>query len=419
MIAARRPSLELREILPALGFGLARREFEVAVAAKAGVRFGLSFAFAHSGLYALLRSLELSNAEVIVPAFTSQVVAEAVIGSGNIPVFVDIDLADYNMDPDNIKEAITPRTRVIVATHLYGYPARLRALRELATNDRITLLEDSAMSFPGATKGPNGSQSDAAFFSFGPGKPLFTVRGGMVVTDDPDLYEKLASFRDREMNQIPHQEWFKRWALLAAHFLLSKPSVFNLADRFHLTSKRALRTALGRPPGYGSGSTDPGPELPLSYATAYADFQARIGLAQLQKADSMLARRQANAKRYGELLNGVPGLVPAPLIEGASYSHYTIRVPNKEAIGLREKLLAHGVETGRTFNYTVPGLRNRPYYGGSYPHAEQASREAANLPIYPDLTDKQIQRIAQEIHHVMTASESIVVGVRGTEGALP
>lgn len=407
MIGVRRASLGIREVLQAMGTGAARSQFEAAVAEKAGARFGLSFIYGHSGLLALLRSMELNGAEVIVPAFTSQVVAETVIGTGNRPVFVDIDLADFNMDLNLLEKAITPRTRVIVATHLFGYPASLPGIREIAAGQNIAIIEDSAHSYPGTTRGPDGLQGDAAFFSLGPGKPLFTVRGGMVVTNDQGLYEKMLSYRDREMSAITRQEWFKRWALLGAHYLLSKPALFDIADYFHLTSKSALRTAFGRPPGYGVGSTDPRPELPPNYATGYADFQARIGLAQLEKADWMLSRRRANANLYSQLLAGIPGMVPAPLVQQASYTHYSVRVPDKESICFREKLLARGIETGRTFNYTVPGLKNRPYYGGSYPHAEQASREIANLPVYPDLTDEQIRKIAQEIHSVMTTATHI------------
>jgi len=193
MIPPYQPNLDWHELLAVLRPGAGRSEFESALAARVGARYGIAFAYGRSGIVAACRALGLTQAEVIIPAFTCHVVAEAVVVSGNRPVFVDIDLADYNMDISAMKDALTSQTRAIIATHMHGYPTDVEAIRATAGDDRILIIEDSALlgplnSRPGGTGLCGG---DMAFFSFGHGKHLYTVKGGVIVTNSADLYEKI------------------------------------------------------------------------------------------------------------------------------------------------------------------------------------------------------------------------------------
>jgi perosamine synthetase len=406
VIPKSRPDLKLQDIISALNLGEAKADFESAVAKLAGARYGLSFSFAHAGFLALLKALNLTNAEVILPSYTSQVMAEAIYATGNIPVFVDIDLEDYNMDLDEIRKAITPQTRMIVATRIYGTPMSIPAIREVASSDKIFIVEDCAMAFPGTALGPQGLESDAALFSLGPGKPLFTVRGGVVVTKDGDLLGRLASVRRKEMDSMTRQEWYKRWMLLGTHYVLTNRLVTNMALGRGLSRESVV--GVGRQVGVlkEKAQVFEEAELPNGWDAFYTNFQAHVGLSQLRKADSMLLQRQAQAALYNELLNGTPGIVLPPTREGSSFSHYTIRVPSRDAIRFRERLMEAGIETGRTFSYVLGSIPTRPYGKGFYPRADQASREVVNLPICLSLTREQSHMIVDEVRRILYGSYS-------------
>lgn len=398
-----RPHLDVLDLLSILRPGATRREFEEAVATRAGAQYGLAFAYGHAGFFALLKALRLTQAEIIVPAYTCRLVPDVVVTTGNIPVFADIDLADYNMDLSALKSAITTKTKAIVATYMFGYPTNIDAIREIANNEQIVIVEDAAQAFLGSTCGLGGLRGDVGLFSFGPGKPLFTLRGGVIVTNNAKFYEKLKSYRDREMNHLPPKQWAKRWAFLMIHYLLSKDSIYDLTWRLHL-SKDTIYNLASRLRLAKKGHQDSTSLLAGDYATRYADFQARMGLTQLRKLDFILSRHRALAKLYGEILPEIPGLTPAPIVDGASYSLYTVRVKDRDAIGFTQKMRAKGIETGHTFNYALPNLKEyRPYARGLYPYAEQAGREVVNLPAHTDLTEKQVHYIADSIRQVLQA----------------
>jgi dTDP-4-amino-4,6-dideoxygalactose transaminase len=407
MIPRTRPALSLAEFWSILRLRGTRSDFEAAVAAKAGTRYGLAFAYGHAGFYALLRALNLTQAEVILTAYTCSIMPEVIVATGNVPVFVDIDPADYNMEMRALKSAITNKTRVIVATHMFGYRTDVDAVRQIAHDERIVILEDAAMTFPGS----GGLRGDVGLFSFGPGKPLFTMRGGVVVTGDAGLYDKLKAYRDREMGHLPTGELARRWALLMIHYLLSNGLIYGLTRRLRL-SKDTISGLASRVRPVQNDEQFSTSSLPGDYATRYADFQARMGLAQLRKADRILARRRVLAELYGEALRDIPGLTPAPLKDGASYALYTVRVQDRDAIGFCQRMQARGIETSRMFRNALPNLiKYSPYARGIYPMAEQAGREVVNLPAYAGLTEGRVRYVADSARQVLQANRQPQVTV--------
>ncbi|MDH4137811.1 MAG: DegT/DnrJ/EryC1/StrS family aminotransferase, partial [Anaerolineae bacterium] len=219
MIRKYRPYLDLSDILAALRPGTGRNEFESAVAARVGARYAVAFAYGHSGAIASLKALGVTEAEVILPAYTCTVMADSVVASGNRPVFVDIDLADYNMGLDAMKATLTLQTRAIVATHMYGYPTNVDAIREAVGDERVLIIEDRALGLLTSTLGTTDLRGDIGLFSFGPNKHLFTVQGGVIATNSIDLYEKIKACRDREMDHLPAAVWIKRWMRLLFSYL--------------------------------------------------------------------------------------------------------------------------------------------------------------------------------------------------------
>lgn len=390
MIPFYRPYYDWSELLAALRPSAGRSELESAVAALVGAEYGIAFAYGRSGVIAALRALGLNQAEVILPAYTCEVMAKAVVASGNHPVFVDINLSDYNMDVGVLKGALTSKTGVVVATHLFGYPTDVDAIRAVVGDERVIIIEDCAQGLPVFSQGVNCLRGDLGLFSFGPGKLISTAQGGVIVTNSADLYAKIKSYRDIEMNRCSAKVWIKRWAWFLSSYLVFREWIYGLRHQYRF-QRRA-----------GPGSENR-PRFDLSFRpmpddvkVVYADFQARIGLAQLRKLDRMLASRRALAELYDRELRDVPGIDRAPIITGAAYAYYTLRIPRRDESNFPLRMLSQGVAVDQTFDYVLPLLEPyQPYAGGSYPRAEQAARQVVNLPIYPELGAANARYVAE------------------------
>jgi dTDP-4-amino-4,6-dideoxygalactose transaminase len=152
----------------------------------------------------------LTQAEVILPAYTCAVMARAVVASGNRPTFVDVDLADFNMDVSALKHVLSPQTRAIVATHMYGYPTDVDVIRAAVGDGRVLIIEDSALSLHTLSSDSGGLRGDLGLYSFGIGKPMSTCKGGLLVTNSSDLYERIKAYRDRELNRPLFKSQAKR-----------------------------------------------------------------------------------------------------------------------------------------------------------------------------------------------------------------
>jgi dTDP-4-amino-4,6-dideoxygalactose transaminase len=397
MISSYRPYFGWRELLAVLKPDAGRSEFEAAVARRVGARYGLAFAYGRSAVIAVFKTLGLSQAEVIIPAYTCAVMAEAIVASGNKPVFVDIDLADYNMDVNALKAALTPQTRAIIVTHMFGYPADVNAVRRIVGDERMLILEDAALALRPFATGTISPAGDAALYSFGPGKQLYTINGGVIVTNSAGLYEQVKAYRDREMSRLPNSVWARRCAqMLTAYMALSGSLEERLLKLKNVGPVKQVREATGLTRV----------ALPQDYAAAYANFQARVGLAQLQKLDVVLARTQAIAEFYHQQLQGVPGLSLAPVRPNSTYTYYSVRVERRDEIEFQQRMLDRGIEVGLNFNYALPQRQvYQPYARHHrYPMAEQAAREVVNLPSYAGLRWSEAQRIVDCVRYTLGQS---------------
>jgi len=396
MIPFYRPCFNHVELIAALRPGVGREAFESAVATQVGARYGVAFAYARSGLVAALRVLEIDQAEIVLPAFTCVVMAQAVLASGNTPVFVDIDLADYNMDLSHLRQALTPRTRAVIVTHMYGYPADVEATRALVGDERALIIEDRAQKLlrsPGQTLPFSG---DIGLCSFGINKELCTVQGGVVVTNSPALYEKLRVYRDAEMNRRAAAVWAKRWLRLIANYVVFNQLVYGLLHR---------AGAVGLSHRLTVESEFKADKLMSDHATALMDFQGRVGLAQLAKLDTATSRRRALAELYARELRDVPGLILPPLMAEASYAYFTLRLPQRDALHFRQRMLEKGVAVDETYEYALPALKPyRAYAHTPCPRAVEAAQQVINLPIYPQLGLSDAQYVARSVRNVLESS---------------
>ena len=309
---------------------------------------GRSCVAVNSGTSALHLALLASGIgrgdEVIVPSFSFAATANAVVMAGATPVFADIDLATYCLDPDAVAAKVTSRTAAIMPVHLYGHPAGMPRLREIASRDGLLLVEDAAQAHGAALDGaPAGALGDVAAFSFYATKNMTTGEGGMVVCADEDVARRVRLLRNQGMERQYHNE------------------VAGLNNRM-------------------------------------TDIAAAIGRVQLTSLPAWNERRREVASRYS---TGLGDLVATP-VTGPGVVHafhqYTLRVTDRDA--LLARLEDQGIEA-RVF-YPVP-IHELPAYRTEdhLPTTAQAIREVLSLPIRPTLTDDDVDHVVRAVREAV------------------
>ena len=320
--------------------------FETGFAAYTGAAHAVGVANGTDALHLALRALEIgAGDEVIVPAHTAVPTAAAIEMSGAVPRFVDITADRYGLDPALVERAIGPRTRAIMPVHLYGHPADLGPLLELAQRRGLKLIEDAAQAHGARWRGRQvGSIGDIGCFSLYPTKNLGAIGdAGIVTTNDAGLAQRLRmlrqyGWRDRQLSELP---------------------------------------------GFNS---------------RLDELQAAILNVKLAHLDAGNARRRAIAARYLEAFGNLSMALPhvQPGCE-AVYHLFVVRTPQRDA--LKTHLQARGVIAG--IHYPVPCHRHPAYrdrFGDvRLPVTEQVVGEILSLPMYPELTDDQVGRVIDAV----------------------
>ena len=398
MIPPCKPYLSGRELIAALRPGpRAVPRFEAAFAAAFETRHALAFRYGRSGLWALFKALGIEGAEVILPAYTCAVVGHAIVLSGNEPRFVDVSLHDYNMDLAQVAAAISERTRAIIATHVFGYPLDVDRLREIVRlgearwGHKIWVFHDCAHAFGARWRGEMVCNTgDVAFFSLHLSKVVTSHFGGMVTTADDDVARKLRAFRDEHfVRPRPFQVMLRYLSFLEAHvrhqetayglrqwLKRAAPELTRLRPKYHLADR------IGFPPDH------------LDLMTA---MEAGIGLVQLAKYAEMVRQRQECAADYDRRLRGLPGVILPPLVDGATYSHYVVRVEDASLLpGLNRQRDVHFVPW---CHYSLPETPAYRCYAGSeeFPNAARCATMTVPLPVHPGLGAQGRARVAEAL----------------------
>jgi len=340
----------------------------------------VAFPYGRSAQWAFFNAVGLKNAEVIMPAYTCSVVAHAVTLSGNTPRFIDIGLDDYNMNLDKAEDAITEKTRAIIATHTFGYPQDLDRLEDMVKKGearfgkKIWLMQDCCHAFGADWRGRMvGASGDVAVYAFNLSKIMTCVFGGMLTFQDPTLAAKVRAWRDSHFRPAG---WIKaahrRLYLLAAKIAFSR-AVYGIT--WWLQSKTSALDALTK-----AYHLDGIIHFPPDYLEKMLDFEAAVGLEQLRKYPyHILKRRQAAERLVREIPAFEKNWTMPPLRGGATYSHFTIQVPNREDVVSR--YARRGIELGNVIPYCLPELPayRKPDIGA--PRAQRASQSVINFPM--------------------------------------
>lgn len=328
-------------------------EFEARFAEWIGVRHAVACASGTAALELALAGAGIGPGdEVVVPDLSIIAPAAAVLHLGARPVLVDVEPDTGTLDPDAVAAAIGPRTRALLPVHLYGHPAAMDRLGELAERHRLIVIEDAAEAHGARWQGRAcGSLGHAAAFSFYANKLITTGEGGMVTTDDPALASRLRSLRD----------------------LAHRPGA-----RFHHDE--------------------------LGYSLRMSSLQAALGLGQLEHREAFLAHKRWMAAAYGARLAQLPGLTLPRIRPGVEPSHwmYAIRVGRGFPLG-RDALMAaladRGIETRAAFTSLSrqPALMDRLGLLPRCPNAEAWARDGLYLPSGLALTPEQLNEVCDAL----------------------
>ncbi|HXW71400.1 MAG TPA: DegT/DnrJ/EryC1/StrS aminotransferase family protein [Methylocella sp.] len=317
--------------------------FEQGFAKYIGVAFAAAVCNGTTALHLALLALGLGEGdEVIVPALTYIAPANAVTYTGARPVFVDSRREDWQMDPADIVRKLTPRTRAIMAVHLYGHPCEMDEILEIARRHGLFVIEDAAEAIGSKYHGRHvGGFGDISVFSFYGNKTITTGEGGMVVTQDPTLYDRAKHLKGQG---------------LAAH-----------REYWHDV---------------------------VGYNYRMTNICAAIGLAQLERCDETLRRKRRLAELFGKYLAGVPVKIhrESPNVTH-SYWMISILVPSlRDRDPLREALARSGIETRPVFFpvHTMPMYSSRFQ---RHPVAEDIGWRGINLPSWPGLKESDVEEI--------------------------
>lgn len=365
------------------------QEYERAFASYIGARFGCSFSSGRVALFGILKALEIGDGdEVIVQVPTHIVVANAVRYTGARPVFVDSTVSTCNIDVAAMEKAVTERTKAIVVQHTFGIPADLSAVARVADANNIPVIEDCVHALGARYNGARvGSIGRAAFFSTEETKTISTTMGGMAVTSDPVLAQRLKEFQ-QSCAYPPRWLTVRYIAKLVAYHLLTEPHLHRYT--------RALYERLGRRnplPGPTSAAEIRG-YRPSGYERRLSNAQAMLGLRQLKRIDQNLAHREKIAQAFTSRLQALGFQMPHPPLDATpAYVRVPVYVNDRRAAVAAAA--RHGI-LGTWFTSVLeealnPGAGGYP--AGSCPVAEQLADCLVNLPTHERVSLRDVEPI--------------------------
>jgi perosamine synthetase len=362
MIPVQRPYLDDVEVAAVagvfatrwLGMGTTTAEFEARLRALLGVKHVLAVNTGTAALHLALVGLDLSvGAQVLVPSLTFVATVQAIMVAGAEPVFCEVDPDTLNIDVPDAARRLTERTRAILPVHYAGLACDMDALLPWARARNLAVVEDAAHAFGSSYKGRKiGTLGDVTCFSFDPIKNITCGEGGAVVTDRDDIAKQVVMKRvlgiDPEAaDRTKYERW---WA-----------QVTTTGFRYHMSN-----------------------------------VNAAIGLKQLERMDTFKSRKQEIIRRYDEAFRDLPGIKLLRHSDEAFPFFYVVRVGGRRRQAFRRYLKERGIETGVHYvpNHLQPLFAERRV---SLPITEQLFQEIVTLPMYFEMTDRDVSAVMQAV----------------------
>jgi len=345
------------------------KRFEREFAERIGAPYGLAVNSATAAMHLALDAIGLqAGDEVIVPVYTFTATAEVVIYFRARPVFVDVDPVTCNLDPARLEERITDRTRAIMVVHIAGLPAEMDAIQSIAKSHNLPVIEDAAHAFPAQYRGRMiGTIGDLTAFSFYATKTLSTGEGGMLTTANPVYAERAAIMA---LHGISHDAW-KRYSAGGSWYY----EVLQAGYKYNMT-----------------------------------DIAAAIGLHQLARSDCLLERRREIAQRYTEAFSRWSELEtpPNPAHVEHAWHLYMLRLRPEQLTITRDEFIQALTKANIGSSVHFIPLHLHPFYRDTYrlvaedfPAALHAYRRAVSLPLYPGMTDEDVEDVIAAVEQII------------------
>ncbi|MGG1518905.1 UDP-4-amino-4,6-dideoxy-N-acetyl-beta-L-altrosamine transaminase [Paenibacillus oryzisoli] len=350
--------------------GPAIQKFEQAIADYVGAQYAVAFCNGTAALHGACFAAGITTGdEVITTPLTFLASSNAVLYQGGVPVFADIDENTYNISPNEIEKKITNKTKAIIAVDFTGQPVEIDRIASLARKHNLVVIQDAAHSLGAEYKGVRvGSTADMTMFSFHPVKHITTGEGGIITTNSKAYYDKLVLFRSHGM-----------------------------------TKDDGIMTKNEGPWYYEMHE--------LGYNYRMTDLQASLGVSQMSRLQEFVEKRRTIAMQYNEAFSGMEGIIsPFQQVDTNSSWHlYVVRFKlDRCSVGRRELFDALrteniGVHVHYIPVYLQPYYQNLGYPSGLCPHAENYYENAMTLPLFPKMTEQDVQDVIHAVKKVYAA----------------
>lgn len=348
--------------------GPAVDEFEQAIAQYVGARYAVSFSNGTAALHGACFAAGIGEGdEVITTPMTFAASANCVLYQKGIPVFADIDPTTYNIDPNAIEQAITPRTKAIIPVHFTGQPAAMQEIHRIAEQHDLVVIEDAAHALGATYQGKRiGALSDMTMFSFHPVKHITSGEGGIITTNDEVYYRKLLQFRTHGITKSAeqlvdhHGPWYYEMQFLGFNYRMT-------------------------------------------------DIQAVLGTSQLKKIERFIELRKHYVSLYNEAFRELSEItIPHQDESGESSWHlYIIRLNQNRLNGSRKELFEALLNENIGVNVHYIPVHWMPYYQelgyekGICPHAETLYEDIITLPLFPAMTEEDVYDVIDAVKKVL------------------
>jgi len=336
-----------------LALGPKAGEFEELMAEYIGVKYAIAVSSGTAGLHILVRALEIGPGdEVLVPSFTFSASVNAILYERATPVFVDIEPETYNLDPDDLERKITERTKAIMAVDIFGHPAEWDRILEIADKYNLKIIDDSCEALGAEYKGKKiGQFGDCACFAFYPNKQITTGEGGIIVTNNPGIARLARSLRNQGREEMG--SWLEH-------------------ER-------------------------------LGYNYRMDEMSAALGVSQLKKLETFLAKRERVARTYTERLKDLHWVRPPVVKPYVRMSWFVYVVTLQEGLDrdtVIRNLEKEGIPARGYFSpiHLQPYIRKMfGYKGGELPVTENIAKRTLALPFHNNLTEEEIEEVLKAL----------------------
>lgn len=377
-----------------------RDKFEKAFANYIGVKTAIATSSARVGLYLILKNLGLNKgSHVILPCFTYPAVPAVIKAAGFKPIFVDIVSETYQFNFTQLKRCINSKTKVIIPTHLYGFPCQLDQINQLCQQYGLIMIEDCAQSCGAFFKSNKvGSLGKASYFSFSLTKNITTLGGGMITTDDMDLADKIRKDIKTNLSFPSDLEIIKEFSKVFFMNIATLPFiftffVFSLIYFFHFIDIDIIDFIAGE-------KVDKMKKFNKNkIKTTLNQIQAYLGINQLRNLDFQNSKRIKNGKFLNEKLQGLKDVLalPKPLsFTEPIYLSFPLQLKNRDEFA--RILMKKGIDTSLGYIKDCSRLYNGSSYQASSSNvAYDVEQSIVHIPVYPQLKTSDLIYIAKTI----------------------